>query len=54
MKHESGRDVRQCLLEGDGWERLVPHGVGDVLRELHGPAAIIALVLIMHILLYHS
>jgi nicotinamide-nucleotide adenylyltransferase len=33
-KEVSGSEVRRRLIEGQGWEELVPHGVASVLREI--------------------
>ncbi len=33
-KQESGRAVRRCLIEGRGWEQLVPRGVGEILKKI--------------------
>jgi nicotinamide-nucleotide adenylyltransferase len=34
VKEISGSEVRRCLLEGQGWEELVPRGVASVLGEI--------------------
>lgn len=33
-KQESGSTVRRCLVQGQGWEHLVPRGVGAVLKQI--------------------
>ena len=33
-KQESGSAVRRCLIQGRGWEHLVPRGVGEVLKQI--------------------
>ena len=36
-KQDSGRTVRGCLIQGQGWEQLVPAGVGAVLKQIGAP-----------------
>ncbi len=36
-KRESGGAVRRCLIQGEGWEQLVPRGVGAVLKQIGAP-----------------
>ena len=36
-KQDSGSTVRRCLRQGQGWEHLVPAGVGAVLKQIGAP-----------------
>jgi len=40
-KHFSGKEIRRRIAKGEKWEKLVPNGVSDIIKEIDGEQRII-------------